>query len=207
MAFAGPGYGSWQPDTPSAGPRRRRWGRIIAGVLALGLAVLLLIGGFVVLIGSTQWDAATPQAEGNLPGSVTLDAEADETYVVALGAAWDAPRRSFNTDFALDVRCTITHPDGDDEEIRGDRQGSAVTRGGRYATIGTFDGRGGEATVACASTGKNVFGEEVDLPFLVHDRNGTLRVIWIVLFVAAAVVGVVGGLLLASGIRGRPAVA
>lgn len=206
MAFTGSSGAAWQP---SAAPpvRKRRWGRILAGSLGLLLFALpLLVGGLVVAIASSAWNASDPEAQGRVPGTMSLDAEDGRKYVVALGNGRvneQGRRRGFNETIASDIRCTITHADGTTDKVRGDRQGTSVSRH-NYATVGTFRGRGGETVVDCTSTSKDVFGDERDLPMIVHDINGTWRVVWIALLVAGTVVGLLAGGLLAWGIRGSP---
>ncbi|WP_182377919.1 hypothetical protein [Nocardioides sp. WS12] len=206
MAFPGSSGGAWQPSVASP-VRKRRWGRVLVGSLGLLLLALpLLAGGLVVAIASSAWNAGDPEGEGRVPGSMSLDAEDGRKYVVALGnGLFNEPgrRRGFNETVATDIRCTITHPDGSTDKVRGDRQGSSVSRH-NYATVGTFQGKGGETSVDCTSTSKDLFGEERDLPMIVHDINGTWRWVWIGLLIAGAVVGLLSGALLASGIRGSP---
>ncbi|HMJ76617.1 MAG TPA: hypothetical protein VK507_11630, partial [Iamia sp.] len=107
---------------PPAAPRgRRRWGRIIFGILGIVFVALpLLAVGIVLLVGSTVAGQLDPEAEGRVPGEVTLDA-GDERYVVALGSSpgngTRSERRVF-ADEANQVRCTVTHPDGSTSELR-----------------------------------------------------------------------------------------
>ncbi len=206
MAFPGSSGAAWQPSV--ARPvRKRRWGRVLAGSLGLVLVALpLLVGGLVVAIASSAWNAGDPEASGRVPGSMSLDAEDGRKYVVALGnGLFNEPgrRRGFNETVATDIRCTITHADGSIDTVRGDRQGSSVSRH-NYATVGTFHGKGGETVVDCTSTSKDLFGDERDLPMIVHDINGTWRLVWVGLLVAGSLVGLLAGGLLAWGIRGSP---
>ncbi|WP_183094821.1 hypothetical protein [Nocardioides stalactiti] len=189
------------------GGRKRGWGRIIGGVLGIVLlAVPMLIGALVILVGVARWESFDPEAQGRVPGVLTLDADEGTTYVVALGTGIKNETgggRSFNTSFAVDIRCTIRHPDGTEDTIRGDRQTSSVERAGDYASIGRFEGAGGTTEVDCTSTSKDVFGDELDLPAIVHATNATLQwVAWGLLLGSVAVV--LGGVgLIVWGVRGK----
>ena len=189
------------------GGRKRGWVRIVLGILGiLFVAVPMFIAALVFVIGVAGWESLDPEALGGVPGHVSLDAEEGTTYVVALGTGIvneTGGSTSFNTDVARDVRCTIRHPDGAEDSIRGDRQTSSVKRAGDYATVGRFEGRGGETEVDCEATSKDVFGEERDLPMIVHESNQTLQYVGWGLLIGSVVVflGCVG--LIALGVRGK----
>lgn len=189
------------------GGRKRGWVRVVLGILGIVfVAVPLLVGGLVIVVGVGRWETFDPEAQGRVPGSVTLDAEKGSRYVVALGTGFENETgggRHFNTDFAVDIRCTITHPDGSEDSIRGDRQTTSVTRAGDYASIGRFEGRGGETTVDCISTSKDVFGEERDLPMIVHQTNQTLQYVGYGLIVGSVAVALAFVGLIVWGARGR----
>lgn len=189
------------------GGRKRGWVRIVLGILGiLFVAVPMLIAALVIVIGVGRWESLDPEAQGRVPGQVSLDTEEGTTYVVALGTGIvneTGGGASFNTDVARDVRCTIQHPGGGEDAIRGDRQTSSTTHAGDYATVGRFEGRGGETDVVCEATSKDVFGEERDLPMIVHESNQTLQYVgWGLLFGSVVVfLGCVGLIIL--GVRGK----
>gem|GEM_PF-6477655 len=189
------------------GGRKRGWVKIVLGILGiLFVAVPMLIASLVIVIGVAGWEALDPEAQGRVPGQVSLDTEDGATYVVALGTGLvneTGGGKAFNTDVARDVRCTIHHPDGGEDKIRGDRQTSSTTSAGDYATVGRFEGRGGETEVDCEATSKDVFGEERDLPMIVHESNQTLQYVGWGLLIGSIVValGCVG--LVVLGIRGK----
>lgn len=189
------------------GPRKRSWVRIVLGVLGiLFLAVPMLVAALVIIVGVGKWESLDPDAQGRVPGRVTLDADEGSTYVVALGTGIvneTGGGRAFNTDVARDVRCTIRHPDGSEDSIRGDRQGSSVTRAGQYATVGKFEGEGGSTELECFATSKDVFGEERDLPMIVHESNQTLQYVGYGLLVGSVVVVLAGVGLIVWGARGK----
>ncbi len=195
------GFGSHAPK------RKRSWGRIVLGVVGiLFLAVPLLVAALVILIGVARWETFDPEAQGRAPGQVEVDTEEGTKYVVALGTGIKNETgggRAFNTSFANDIRCTITHPDGTTDEIRGDRQVSKVERAGQYASIGAFDGQDGRTEVDCIATAEDVFGEELDLPMIVHSTNRTLH--WVGWGLLGGSVLVIGGcaLVIVTGARGR----
>lgn len=205
MSYVG---GSAPPGHVVAPARRRGWVKIVVAVLGTILvAVPLLVGGFVVTIAVSRVGSISPDAQGRVPGDLSFDADDGRTYAVALGTGIvneTGGGRAFHTAVAHDIRCTITHPDGDTDEIRGDRQASSVETG-NYASVGEFEGRGGETMVDCTSTSNDVFGDERDLPMIVHGINTTLRYVGYGL-IAGGVVVLLGCLgLLFWGIRGRAA--
>lgn len=189
------------------GGRKRGWVRIVLGILGiLFVAVPMLIAALVIVIGVAGWESLDPEAQGRVPGQVSLDTEEGTTYVVALGTGIvneTGGGTSFNTDVARDVRCAIRHPDGDEDSIRGDRQTSSTTRAGDYATVGRFEGRGGETEVDCEATSKDVFGEERDLPMIVHESNQTLQYVGWGLLIGSVVVFLGCAGLIVLGIRGK----
>ena len=92
------------------------------------------------------------------------------------------------------VACAVRTSDGTVAEVRGSRQGSAVTLGNR-STVGTFTSAEGRVEVACA-----------------HQRSGSARTVLVVpggpeaagLAIAAMVLGVfaaVGGTILLGALR------
>lgn len=181
--------------------------RIVLGVLSiLFLAVPMLVAALVIIVGIGKWESLDPEAQGRVPGQVTLDADEGATYVVALGTGIineTGGGRAFNTDVARDVRCTIRHPDGSEDSIRGDRQVSSVTRAGQYATIGKFEGEGGATELDCIATSTDVFGEERDLPMIVHESNQTLQYVGYGLLVGSVLVVLAGVGLIVWGARGK----
>lgn len=187
--------------------RKRGWVRIVLGILGiLFVAVPMLVAALVIVIGVGRWESLDPEAQGRVPGQVTFDAEDGTTYVVALGTGIineTGGGRSFNTDVARDVRCTIRHPDDSEDTIRGDRQTSAVTRSGQYASVGQFEGRGGTTVLDCFATSTDVFGEERDLPMIVHGSNQTLQYVGYGLLIGSAVVVLGCAGLIVFGARGR----
>lgn len=195
------GFGSHAPKG------KRSWGRIILGVVGiLFLAVPLLVAALVILVGVARWETFDPEAQGRAPGQVELDTEEGTKYVVALGTGIKNETgggRAFNTSYAVDIRCTIIHPDGSEDEIRGDRQGSSVEIAGEYASIGAFDGKGDRTEVDCIATTDDVFGEELDLPLIVHETNRTLQ--WVGWGLLGGSVLVILGcvLMIVTGARGR----
>jgi hypothetical protein len=186
---------------------RRRWGRIIVGILGIVfLAVPLLIVGVVLLIGTTIAGQIDPEAEGRVPGEVTFDA-GDERYVVALGSRPGSGTRSERRVFtgeSAQVRCTVTHPDGSTSDLRGDRQATSVETTGNYETIGEFTGKGGETTVECVFTSEtDALGTVNDAPLIVHDKNEELQYVGFGLIAASVVVIAVSVLLIVTGARRR----
>jgi len=198
-------YGPGSP--PPAAARKRSWGRVVLGVLGILLvAVPMLIGSLVILVGVSHVETWDPEVQGIVPGTLELDAAEETTYVVALGTGFRNETGTgfkFNTSWALDIRCTITHPDGAREEIRGDRQTSGVTKAGRYASIGRFEGRGGATTVDCLATEDDVFGEEPELPGIVHETDATLQWVGLGLLIGAFAVALGCAGLIVWGVRGR----
>jgi len=208
MTFAAGGhpaapYGPGSP--PPAAPRKRAWGRVVLGVLGiLVVAVPMLVAALVILVGVSRVETLDPEAQGAIPGTLELDADEGTTYVVALGSGFVREiGGNFNTSWALDIRCTITHPDGTQDEIRGDRQTSSVTKAGTYASIGRFEGRGGATDVDCVATDTTVFGEEPELPGIVHETNATLQWVGIGLAVGACAVALACTGLIVWGVRGK----
>lgn len=189
------------------GRRKRGWVRIILGILGVVfVAVPMLLAALVILIGVARWESFDPDAQGRVPGRVTLDADSGTTYVVALGTGIKNETgggRSFHTDVAHDVRCTIHHPDGSEDSIRGDRQKNAVSRTGEYASVGQFEGKGGTTDLDCVVTSKDIFGEERDVPMIVHESNQTLQYVGYGLLIGSVVLtlGCVG--LIVLGVRGK----
>ncbi len=186
---------------------KRRWGRVVLGIAGIVLlAVPMLVAALVILIGVARWESFDPEAQGRAPGQVELETEEGTTYVVALGTGFKNETgggRAFNTDYANDIRCTITHPDGSEDEIRGDRQGAAVERAGQYASIGAFDGQDGRTEVDCVATTEDVFGEELDLPMIVHETNRTLQYVGWGLLLGSIAVTLGCVLLIVTGARRR----
>jgi len=148
----------------------------ILGIIFVALPLLAV--GVVLLVGSTVAGQLDPEAEGRVPGEVTLDA-GEERYVVALGSSPGTGTRSERRVFADEanqVRCTVTHPDGSTSELRGDRQGTSIETTGNYQTIGEFDGQGGDTTVACAFTSEtDALGSVNDAPLIVHNKDEQLQ--------------------------------
>jgi len=191
----------------AGGRRKRGWARIILGVLGIFfLAAPMLIASLVIIVGIGKWESLNPDAQGRVPGQVTVDTDEGSTYVVALGTGIineTGGGSSFNTDVALDVRCTILHPDGSEDSIRGDRQTSSVTRAGQYATVGKFKGKGGSTELDCYATSTDVFGDERDLPMIVHESNQTLQYVGYGLLLGSVVVTLASVGLIVWGVRGK----
>lgn len=191
---------------PGAPRGRRRWGRIVVGILLIVfVSVPALVVGLVLVVGNQVAATLDPEAEGRVPGQVTFDA-GTERYVVALGSRPTSGTRSERrvfTDEAAQVRCTVTHPDGEESELRGDRQGTSV-QGADYETVGEFTGRGGATTVACAFTDEaDLFGTTNDAPLIVHDKREELLYGGIALIGVAVVVALLATGLVVWGARRR----
>lgn len=201
---------------PPSGPARPgkvkvRWLRVLGGVAVIGFLALpcLLVG--VVLLASSSFLARTdPVAEGRSPGRVTFDA-GRERYVIALGAKPDGifdgltrteRRQKFlvREGDANESRCTVTHPDGTTSEIRGDRQAFSETFSNVYATIGEFDGKGGETTVECRfDPSEDMLGTPTEAPLMVHSARTGLRYLSWGLVIGSLVLGGLGTLLILWG--------
>jgi hypothetical protein len=179
-------------------------GRLVGGIALCVIALILLVGGLGIGVAATWMASRSPVAESEAPGSVTFDAS-HGAYVVALGTAeeswnkWEMSGSERREKFrvrdgdVIAARCTINHPKGEDEKVRGDRQVSSITFGSGYASIGTFDGRNGETTIECVfdpptearlSDGKTLGKRDVPrrAPFMVHESEGLLGTLgWVLL--------------------------
>ena len=195
----------------AGGRGRPRWGRIFAGIaVILFLGVPCLIGAIVVAVGGNFYLRNNPVSEGRAPGTLTFDA-GRERYVIALSAKPDGffdglsrteRRRKFRVreGDANQARCTITHPDESTSQARGDRQGVSEMVGTVYATVGEFDGKGGETTVECRfDPPEDALGTPTGTPLMVHEANNALRYLQWGLFLGVFLIAGGGTLLILQG--------
>ena len=196
--------------SPGKGPIR--WLRIAGGIaVILFIAVPCLLGAIVLAVGGNYQLRANALSEGRAPGRLSFDAER-ERYVIALSAKPDGNlfdglsrterRRKYRVrdSDASEARCTITHPDGSTESVRGDRQTVRESVGNVYITVGEFDGRGGPSSVDCRfDPPKDLLGTPTETPLMVHEANATLRYLTWGLFVGVFVFAGIGTLLILWG--------
>lgn len=196
------------PDVRSVGfagangvPARTRWGRRL-GAVAGALLVVIGLAGFgwglwtTITAGRAIDDDAVARGAVAPPGTegeaVAFVAPGRERYTIWLDTGGTTEEQR---DIVVgSVACAVRTSDGTVAEVRGSRQGSAVTLGNR-STVGTFTSAEGRVEVACA-----------------HQRSGSARTVLIVpggpeaagLAIAAMVLGVfaaVGGTILLGALR------
>ncbi len=193
---------------------RPRWGRILAGI-----AVILLLGvpcrvaASAVVVGGNLYSRANAAADGRAPGELRFDAD-DRRYVIALSAPIDGlfdglrdgltrterrQRYRVYDGEQSDARCTVTHPDGSKQNVRGDRQTTSESVGVSYLTVGEFEGHDGPTTVACRfDPAKDALGTVKETPLMVHEASSIRYVGW-GLFVLVFVIAGAGTLLILWG--------
>jgi hypothetical protein len=199
-------------NAASSGKGPIRWLRIVAGIgVIVFIAGPCLLGAIVLAVGGNYQLRANALSEGRAPGRLSFDAKR-ERYVIALSAKPDGnlfdglsrtERRQkyrVHESDASEARCTITHPDGSTESVRGDRQNVRESVGNVYITVGEFDGRGGPSTVDCRfDPPKDLLGTPTETPLMVHEANATLRYVTWGLFVGVFAFAGLGTLLILWG--------
>jgi hypothetical protein len=187
-----------------------RWGRVLAGIAVIVfLGVPCLVAAIAVSAGGTLYHRSHATAAGRAPGTLTF-AAARERYTIALSAELDGSLRSLfglsrterrarfrvRDGEASEARCTVVHPDGSHDQIRGDRQTASTTVSNSYATVGEFDGKGGRTRVSCRfDPPRDLLGTVTETPLMVHEATATIRYLGWGLFIGVFVL-IGGGVLL-----------
>jgi hypothetical protein len=193
------------PQGPGGTPvtrRRRGWGRVVVGAALLALG----IGGFTFgtfdAVGDRDdaIDAAVARGDVRRDGPERIEFETEDKveYTIFL----DGP--SSGNDFELEREvgatvCDVGFADGTDDTVRGDRQDTASDIDG-LRSIGGFVAPEGLVTVLCRFES---FTQADSRSFIVTPGDPDDVGSGILVGVAAAFVGVLGGFVLAWGLRGR----
>jgi hypothetical protein len=193
---------------------RPRWGRILGGIAVIVfLGIPCLVAAIALAVGGHLYSRANTTADGRAPGELRFDA-ADKRYVIALSAPIEGlfdglrdgltrteRRRRYRVyeGEQADARCTITHPDGSSQNVRGDRQTISESVGVSYLTVGEFEGKGGPTTVACRfDPAEDALGNVKETPLMVHESS-TIRYVGWGLFVGVFLIAGLGTLLILWG--------
>jgi hypothetical protein len=177
------------------------------------LAVPCLLAAVAVTAGANVYARSNAVSAGRAPGTLTFDADR-ERYVIALSSKLDGlfdglrdgltrterrQRYRVYEGEQAKARCSITHPDGSTTKVRGDRQVVGETVGTSYLTVGEFDGRRGETTVACRfDPAKDLLGNVTETPLIVHEAT-SLRTLGWGLFAGVFLLAGAGTLLILKG--------
>lgn len=188
-----------------------RWGRVAAGALVIVLvAVPCLVAVIAMAVLGNHYQRSNPAATGRAPGVITFQSQ-DTHYVIALSDRPDgildgltrSERRAKSRVYpgeAAAARCTITHPDGSTDAVRGDRQVSGTSVANVYESVGAFDGQLGETTVSCTfDPADDLLGNATEAPLMIHESSGWLRYGLFALLGALALAAGAGVLLILSG--------
>ena len=200
------------PVHPGGAPPRgrRRWGRIVLGILLiLFVALPVLAGGIVVLVGADYIGSFRPEARGDVPGSLSFDG-GDERYRIALGHGIGRAERGYGEQRAHEseaqvTACTVTFADGTTTEVGGGRGADRQVQGTSYVEVADFDGKPGRTTVDCRFTEEaDTFGSVNAAPFMVHKIYPRAKIIGVVTLLAGVALIGAGVLLILWGARRRP---
>jgi hypothetical protein len=129
------------PAPPPKG--RRRWGLLIAGIVAAIFGLIVLIGGAVVSMGAAAAVTLDPVAKARTPDVMTFDAETGRYDPFAVHE-----RRKGSIGSAASFDCTVTLADGDEMTIDGAVQ-AVSEEVANTETIGSFTAVKGETTIEC----------------------------------------------------------
>lgn len=166
--------------------------RVLFALLCFLAGAAAVFGGVAVLAFEQRVQDITADARGEIPGSVSFQADARK-YNVLLGFGT-------NSSIAVDARCEARLADGSVRRMRGDRQGVAVR--GVASTIGAFTAVAGPTTVQC---GWADAGEDREVKFSVAKVRTTLRVVAFVAVGAGLLIIGLGLLVLLRRRRGPSA--
>lgn len=193
----------------------RRKGRpilVIAGVLLLVGGIVASVVGILEIIdsgGDITEDAVATGEVGEGGGvAAAFDAEGGQPYTIYVRFGSDLVSDEAEQDATVaDTICEVRHPDGRTSVIRGDRQSSSVSIGGR-STIGWFTAQDvdGETAVVCAyeqgsrTTRRNRAGS---VGVVVTPGKPSESVGGFIAVFGGVAVALVGGWALVRGLRGR----
>ena len=177
---------------------RRGWVRIILGAVLCVLAAGALAYGIVQFIGEQNALLDDAVVTGQFTGGpVAFEAEAGDYTILMLTPG------SFKNEAVLErdvtrSACAVRLADGTTATVNGNRQSYSTTTD-NARSIGVFEAVAGPATVQCARRrGLEAFSRE----YVVTPGKAAFGTL-IVPMGIAALLGILGGLLIAWGVRGK----